>query len=123
MTRRVGLVLCLWYLLTVSVHAQSLTRPLATYAGAAALDLHSTVAFLRAGYREGNPVLRGLDHNPPAFVATSAALDATACYVVYRVWGRHHRKTARLVLYAIASVRVALAVDNYRHAARPVSPP
>lgn len=93
----------------------SLTWPFVAYAGAAAVDLHSTYLFLQHdGYREANPLGRWLDHSPPLLVAFSAAADASACYTVYKIWGRHHRTAARIVLYSIAAVRVGLAVRNYR---------
>ena len=106
-------------LLATPAHAQSLKLPLAVYAGAAGTDLHSTYRFLQYGHREANPLGRWLDHNPPALIAFSVAADAAAVYTVYKVWGRHHRKAARIVLYSVAAVRVGLAVYNYRGLSNP----
>ena len=110
-------VLVLW---TYPVQAQSLKLPLAVYAGAASADLHSTYRFLQYGYRESNPLGRWLDHNPPALITFSAAADAAVVYTVYKVWGQHHRKAARIVLYSVAAVRVGLAVHNYRGLSKPL---
>ena len=106
-------------LLPQPTQAQSLKLPLAVYAGAASADLHSTYRFLQHGHREANPLGRWLDHNPPALIAFSAATDAATVYTVYKVWGQHHRKAARIVLYSVAAVRVGLAVHNYRGLSKP----
>lgn len=97
-----------------AAEAQSLKIPLTVYAGAAALDLHSTHRFLQYGFREGNPLMGWLDDHHNAMIVTSAAIDGMACYTIYQTWGKHHRKAARGLIYAVAAVRIGLAIHNYR---------
>ena len=115
MVKYTAFVLGCWLVGTTLGYGQSLKLPFSVYAGSAALDLHSTYRFLQYdGLREANPIGRWMDGNPPALVATSAALDATACYALYRLWGQRHRQASRVILYSLAGVRVGLAVHNYR---------
>lgn len=98
-----------------AAEAQSLKIPLTVYAGAAALDLHSTHRMLQyEGFRELNPITGWLDHREEALVVVSAAFDVAACAAIYHAWGKHHRKAARGLIYAVAAVRIGLAIHNYR---------
>jgi hypothetical protein len=95
--------------LSSSASAQSLkwdSVALATYGIAAGADLHSTHKFLsETTMWEGNPLGKPFDHHPTLLVAVSAAADAGAVTLLYRMPFFRNRPTLRRVaLYGAASV-------------------
>lgn len=100
--------------------AEPLYVPLLVYAASATADLHSTYQFLQyEGFREANPIMKGLSSQPGKLVGVSAALDAGTVYGLHKLvnarWlGGPHPRFERVALYAAATVRFMFALDNYR---------
>jgi hypothetical protein len=92
----------------------SLTMPLLTYAGTAAMDYHSTYYFLQfEGMQEANPTIKWLDHRPKTMLTVGAAMETTSIYFLYRWIGRSHPRLARVALYAGSGVHFVAGLKNY----------
>lgn len=112
------IILLVTLLLPFTAQAEPIAIPISIYATAAALDLHSTHHFLGYnGLREGNPIGAWLSDRPTTLVVYSAALDASAVYLLHHWIGAAHPRLERVSLYAVAATRTALAIDNYRSTA------
>ncbi len=100
--------------------AEPLIIPLAVYAAGASTDLHSTYRFLQyEGFREANPLVKGLSSQPKTLVGVSVIGDALTVYGLHKLvnmkaLGGPHPKFERVALYAAASIRFLYAIDNYR---------
>lgn len=102
------------FLLASVVYAEPLKVPMAFYASAAALDLHSTYNVLQFEKKhEANPLGRWLEDQPVALVAFSAATDATTVYLLHRWVGKRHPRFEKVALYVAGAVRIAAAAHNY----------
>jgi hypothetical protein len=63
---------------------------------------------------EGNPLGKPFDHHPTLLVAVSAAADAGAVTLLYRLpFIRNRPMLRRVALYGVSGLRVYLAVRNY----------
>jgi hypothetical protein len=87
---------------------------LAAYAGAAALDYHSTYRVLASGGIEHNPLGRLTQNHPTATVAVGASVDAIATVLLYKWLGKKNPTLTTVLLAAATSVRFSLAVQNYQ---------
>lgn len=78
-----------------------------------ALDVHSTIQVLNRGGGEGNPVLRGIVSNRPAFIAVKAAVAASTIYAASRI-AKRSKVGAVVALVALNTVYAMVASHNYK---------
>lgn len=93
----------------------------ALYAGAAALqayDTYSTLAVLKLGGREVNPVMKGVTKSPVAFVALKAGMATMSIMAAERMWKRNNRAGAILTMVASNAFMAYVASNNARVLAR-----
>ena len=62
-------------------------------------------------FREGNPLLRWLDHKPKAMIALGAGMDAASVYGWHKLT-KNHPKWRKVGLYGAAAVRVWITYRN-----------
>lgn len=92
--------------------AQALDMPTVAFVSGAATDWVTTYRN-RKYFREGNPMIAWLDHQPAAMIGLGVAIDAAGVYGWHRL--TRNRKRLRAVgLYAATAARVAVAVRNER---------
>ena len=92
--------------------AQALNVPTVAFMSGAASDWVTTYRN-RKYFREGNPMIAWLDHQPAAMIGLGVAIDAAGVYGWHRLTRK--RKRLRAVgLYAAAAARVVVAVRNER---------
>ena len=92
--------------------AQALDIPTVAFASGAATDWVTTYRN-RKYFREANPMIAWLDHEPAAMIGLGVAIDAAGVYGWHRL--TRNRKRLRAVgLYAAAAARIAVAVRNER---------
>jgi hypothetical protein len=125
--RRVTWVLALALLLMmpVRVFAQqqpqppSSHRPLVpmyvSFAVLQALDVHSTTRALNAGASEGNPLMRGVAHQPAALMAVKAGGAASTIWLTHKL-ARRSKTGAFIVMAAVNSAYAMVVAHNYRAA-------
>lgn len=88
-------------------------------ASAQAFDIHSTSLAIDRGARERNPLLRALGpDNTWAAVAVKASLTGATIWTAERMWKRHHRMNAVVLMAAVTALQAAVDAHNYRVAAR-----
>jgi hypothetical protein len=88
-------------------------------AAAQALDLHSTALAIDRGARERNPLLRALgEDNTWEAAAIKAGLTGATIWTAERMWKRHHRVQAVILMAAVTAFQAAVDAHNYRVAAR-----
>jgi hypothetical protein len=92
------------------------TFTIATVAAQAA-DAHSTLAVLGSGGAEGNPLVVPFASDRTRLIAFKAGVAASTLFAANRL-ARHHRIAALLLVTAINSGYGAVAIHNYRLAAR-----
>ncbi len=77
-----------------------------------AYDTYSTLAALKHGAVEANPLMQGVVKHPGAFVALKGGIAIGPVYAATQLWRRHHRGAA-LVLRAVTSgAAAAVAAHN-----------
>jgi hypothetical protein len=84
------------------------------YAGQIALqayDGYSTIAGVRQGRSEANPLVGGLASQPAAFWAVKAASTATSIWLAEQLWPQHPRRAVVLMIIA-DGVMTAVAARN-----------
>ncbi len=84
------------------------------YAGLVALqgyDTYSTLAAIRNGAVELNPLMRGTTGQPAVFVAFKGATTVASIYAAERLW-RNHRKGAAIALMAVTNGMLAIVAAN-----------
>ena len=92
----------------VSADAQDLsTVAFASGATADWISTHENVKY----FREGNPLLRWLDHKPKAMIALGAGMDVAGVYAWHRLT-RNHPKWRRVGLYGAAAARAWITYRN-----------
>lgn len=98
----------------------SLQRPLTlpvlyvAAAGLQAYDAYSTLAVLRHGGVERNPVMTGLTKHPVAFVAVKAGVAAASIMAAERMWKNHNRVGAVMTMIASNAFMAYVAANNAR---------
>jgi hypothetical protein len=96
------------------------TRPallLPLYAATIALqayDGYSTLAALRGGHVELNPVVGSMTARPAVFIAVKAATAAWSIYAAERLWKSGHRGQALATLAISNGIMAAVAMNNAR---------
>lgn len=94
--------------------APSLTIPTVVYAGAAALDVGSSLRCPPPYCREGNPLIAWMEpHTGHAtMLVTATAMDAVGVWAWHKYVGKKHPKIAAVGLYAVAAVRIGIGIGN-----------
>jgi hypothetical protein len=80
-----------------------------------ALDVHSTLAALKAGGAEVNPVMAGITGNTAAFIAFKAGMTAATLMAAHHM-SKTHRAAAIATLFAVNSAYAVIVSHNYRAA-------
>lgn len=80
-------------------------------------DTHSTLKALGAGGGEGNPIVEPFTAHRSSLIAFKAGVAAATIFAINRL-GKRHRTAAVLLMVAINSGYAAVAMHNYRLAAR-----
>jgi Domain of unknown function (DUF5658) len=75
------------------------------------LDVHSTLAALRAGARESNPIAAPFTANAGSMIGLKVVSTATTIFFAERMW-KTNRLKAILVLAAINGATAAVAMRN-----------
>ena len=75
------------------------------------LDVYSTSASLKAGYREANPLLQNA--NPATMIGIKAAAAITTVFVAEKLW-RRNRTAAVAVMVGVNVGLAAVVANNYR---------
>lgn len=111
-------VLCavlLWAAPALAQDSPSLKIPTLVYAGAATFDVGTSLRCPPPYCREGNPLIGWMEpHGQTQMLLTASALDAVGVWAWHRYVGKKHRKLATVGLYAVAAVRVGVAIGNIR---------
>ena len=103
----------------VSFEERSFNRPAALrplYAASVTLqvwDAYSTVAGLRRGAVEVNPLMDMAARNPAVFVAVKSAIAAVSIYQAERMWRDHHRVKAVVFMAVSNAVMAVVAANNH----------
>ena len=123
-TRRVAWCLALLVLLTPArlfaqefAPAPDSSRPLVplyvSFAVLQALDVHSTTRALNAGAVEGNPLLRGVAHQPAALIAVKAGGAASTIWLSHKL-AKRSKAGAFILMTAVNSAYAMVVAHNYR---------
>jgi len=95
---------------------RSLRRATIAASAAAAADWISTYHALKYyELREGNPLLRPLDHSPGRMVALGALMDVGGVAAWHLTLGKRHPKLAAAGLWTMTAFRAYLVVHNIRN--------
>lgn len=81
-----------------------------------ALDVHSTLTVLKLGGGEGNPLLKGLVSNRPAFIAVKAGMAAGTIFAVHHM-AKHSKVAAIITAVGINAAYSFVVWHNYKVAA------
>jgi hypothetical protein len=87
----------------------------ALYAGFVAFqayDVYSTNKAISNGANELNPQLRGLVHNPAAFIGLKVAVTAGSIVQTERLWRSQHKVAALALIAASNGIMMAVAAHN-----------
>jgi uncharacterized protein DUF5658 len=87
----------------------------ALYAGSAFLqgyDAYSTLAAIRSGATEANPLMKGITKSPVAFVALKAGLTTASIMSAERLWKDNHRVAAIAMMAASNGMMAMVAAHN-----------
>jgi hypothetical protein len=71
------------------------------------ISTHENVKY----FREGNPLLRWLDHKPKAMIALGAGMDVAGVYAWHRLM-KNHPKWRKVGLYGAAAARAWISYRN-----------
>ena len=77
------------------------------------LDVHSTMAILKHGGGEANPLMGGLVTNKAAFIGVKAAVAAGTIMAAHKI-GKRNKVAAVVTLVAINSAYAFVVQHNYR---------
>jgi hypothetical protein len=83
-----------------------------TFIATQALDLHSTLRAIDAGYREANRMVRWATNSPATFITLKAATTATSILLVDRL-RRNHPKPALFLLVGLNTTSAVVVAHNY----------
>jgi len=103
----------LWHPEPRSFHWKLMTPFHAWTAAMQGLDAHSTFRAIDAGHAEGDPLLRGLSANRPAFIAVRTGVAAAIIYGSSYL-ARNHKKTALATLIGINLAYAFIVQRNYQ---------
>lgn len=85
------------------------------YAGTIALqgyDAYSTIAALRAGAAEANPLMKSVTKNPAAFIALKGGVATLSILAAERLWKEDRRVAAVVSMVVSNSVMAMVAANN-----------
>lgn len=77
-------------------------------------DAYSTLAVLKHGGVEVNPVMKGITRHPAAFVGLKAGVTMMSIMAAERMWKNHNRVGAVLTMVASNSLMAMVAANNAR---------
>jgi hypothetical protein len=77
------------------------------------LDLHSTLRALDGGAVEGNPLLRGVAHQPAALIGVKALGAASTIWLAHKM-SKRNKASAIVVMAAVNSAYAMVVAHNYR---------
>jgi hypothetical protein len=77
-------------------------------------DVYSTLAVLKRGGVEVNPVMKGLTKSPTALIGLKAGVTALSIVAAERMWKRHNRAGAVLTMAVSNSLMAMVATNNAR---------
>jgi hypothetical protein len=103
----------------MAVEAPSTKRPaslFALYGGFAALqayDAYSTLAAVKAGGLEVNPMLGEVAKKPAAMIALKSAVTVAAITAADRMWKKGRKKHAVVMLAATSAAMTVVAINNH----------
>ncbi len=89
----------------------------ALYAGSALLqgyDAYSTLAALKRGGVEANPLMAGLTKHPAAFVGLKAGMAAMSIMAAEKMWKNNNRVGSIVTMAISNSVMAMVAANNAR---------
>ena len=90
--------------------------PLPALYGASAFlqgyDAYLTLAALKRGASEANPILKPISGDPVAFIAVKAGLTAASFVGAERLWKDNHRLTAVALMVASNAMMVVVTAHN-----------
>jgi len=75
-------------------------------------DTYLTIAALKRGASEVNPILKPISGNPVAFIAVKAGLTAASFVGTERLWKDNHRLSAVALMVASNAVMVVVTAHN-----------
>ena len=78
-----------------------------------ALDVHSTMRALNNGAVEANPLMKGVAHQPAAFMAVKAGAGATTIWLSHRL-AKKNKVAAMLLMAGVNSAYAMVVAHNYR---------
>jgi hypothetical protein len=87
------------------------------YVGGVALqvfDVYSTLAPMRQGQTELNPLVHSLTLRPAIFIAVKGATTAWSIYTAERLWKTGHRREAVATLIITNGIMTTVALNNAR---------
>jgi uncharacterized protein DUF5658 len=84
-----------------------------SFAALQALDVHSTMRALDGGAVEGNPLMRGVAHQPAALIGVKAAGAASTIWLAHRM-SKRSKAGAFVVMAAVNSAYAMVVAHNYR---------
>jgi hypothetical protein len=103
----------------MAVEAPSVKRPaslLALYGGFASLqayDAYSTLAAVKAGGLELNPMLGAVAKKPAAMIALKSAVTVASIAAADRLWKKGRKKQAVVMLAATSAAMTVVAINNH----------
>jgi uncharacterized protein DUF5658 len=80
--------------------------------GLQAFDTYSTLAAVRRGGVERNPLLTGLVAHPTAFIALKSGVTVASIMAAERMWREHHRDSAIALMAISNGLMVIVAANN-----------
>ncbi|HXE79327.1 MAG TPA: DUF5658 family protein [Vicinamibacterales bacterium] len=89
----------------------------ASFAALQALDAQTTIAGLRRGHTEANPVLAPVAGRPALLIGAKSAIAVGTIVVSEKLW-RRHRTAAVALMVAVNAAHAAVVVHNYRRLRR-----
>jgi Domain of unknown function (DUF5658) len=98
---------------TTGSHVSFMAPLYASTAALQILDVHSTLAGLSQGAREGNTLMSGVVSNRGAFVAAKIGVAAGTIWAASRI-AKHNKLAAVATLIAIDSAYAFVVAHNYR---------
>jgi Domain of unknown function (DUF5658) len=75
-------------------------------------DAYLTLAALKRGASEANPILKPISGNPVAFIAVKAGLTAASFVGSERLWKDNHRLSAVVLMVASNAMMVVVTAHN-----------
>jgi hypothetical protein len=95
-----------------STRGGALSGLYASLAALQAVDGYSTIAGVRGGAREANPLMGGAANHAAVMWSVKAGATALSIYTAERLWRQHRRREAIVLMVASNAVMAAVAARN-----------